>query len=82
MGACPARRVKRGLCSVASRSGGIEIRLLVLGGGGFLGYHVVAEALRMGHEVSTFSREGEAPLAGVEALEGDRAGRPDGPPAR
>jgi 2'-hydroxyisoflavone reductase len=57
---------------VVSRAGGIEIRLLVLGGGGFLGYHVVAEALRMGHEVSTFSREGEAPLAGVEALEGDR----------
>jgi 2'-hydroxyisoflavone reductase len=48
------------------------LRLLVLGGGGFLGYHVVAEALRMGHEVSTFNREGEAPLDGVEALQGDR----------
>jgi uncharacterized protein YbjT (DUF2867 family) len=35
---------------------------LVLGVGGFLGYHVVAEALRTGHEVSTFNREGEAPL--------------------
>lgn len=48
------------------------MRLLVLGGGGFLGYHVVAEALKMGHEVSTFNREGEAPLDGVEALQGDR----------
>ena len=48
------------------------MRLLVLGGGGFLGYHVVAEALRTGHEVSTFNREGEAPLDGVEALRGDR----------
>ena len=48
------------------------MRLLVLGGGGFLGYHVVAEALEMGHEVSTFNREGEAPLDGMEALQGDR----------
>lgn len=48
------------------------MKLLVLGGGGFLGYHVVAEALRTGHEVSTFNREGEAPLDGVEALEDDR----------
>ena len=45
---------------------------MVLGGGGFLGYHVVAEALQLGHEVSTFNREGKAPLARVEALEGDR----------
>lgn len=48
------------------------MKLLVLGGGGFLGYHAVAEAVRMGHEVSTFNREGEAPLDGVEALKGDR----------
>lgn len=48
------------------------MKLLVLGGGGFLGYHVVAEAVEMGHEVSTFNREGEAPLGGVEALKGDR----------
>jgi 2'-hydroxyisoflavone reductase len=48
------------------------VRLLVLGGGGFLGYHMVAEALEMGHEVSTFNREGAAPLDGVEALQGDR----------
>jgi 2'-hydroxyisoflavone reductase len=48
------------------------VRLLVLGGGGFLGYHVVSEVLQMGHEVSAFNREGEAPLDGVEALQGDR----------
>ena len=48
------------------------MKLLVLGGGGFLGYHAVAEAVRMGYEVSTFNREGEAPLGGVEALKGDR----------
>jgi 2'-hydroxyisoflavone reductase len=48
------------------------VKLLVLGGGGFLGYHAVAEAMRDGHEVSTFNREGEAPFDGVEALLGDR----------
>lgn len=50
------------------------MRLLVLGGGGFLGYHVAAEALSRGHEVTAFSREGEAPLPGVEPLRGDRQG--------
>jgi 2'-hydroxyisoflavone reductase len=48
------------------------VRLLVLGGGGFLGYHAVARAVEMGHEVSTFNREGKASLDGVEALAGDR----------
>lgn len=48
------------------------MKLLVLGGGGFLGYHAVAEAVEMGHEVSTFNREGQAPLDGVEALKGNR----------
>lgn len=50
------------------------MKLLVLGGTGFLGYHVVAEALKAGHEVSNFTREGEAPLPEVEPLQGDRRG--------
>ncbi len=50
------------------------MKLLVLGGTGFLGYHAVAEALEAGHEISTFTREGEAPLSGVEPLAGDRQG--------
>lgn len=50
------------------------MRLLVLGGTGFLGYHAVAAALGAGHEVSTFTREGEAVLEGVEPLAGDRRG--------
>ena len=48
--------------------------LLVLGGGGFLGYHVVAEALAAGHAVTVLSRSGDAPLGGAEALAGDRQG--------
>lgn len=46
----------------------------MLGGTGFLGFHVVAEALEAGHEVAAFTREGEAPLDGVEAMKGDRQG--------
>ena len=50
------------------------MKLLVLGGTGFLGYHAVAEAVAAGHEVSAFTREGEAPLPEVEPLQGDRYG--------
>jgi nucleoside-diphosphate-sugar epimerase len=46
----------------------------VLGGGGFLGYHAVAEALAAGHEVTVLSRSGKAPVEGVEVLVGDRTG--------
>lgn len=50
------------------------MRLLVLGGGGFLGFHVVEAALAAGHDVTVLSRSGEAPLPGVAVLEGDRTG--------
>ena len=50
------------------------MKLLVLGGTGFLGYHVVAEAVALGHQVTTFNRQGESEIEGVEALEGDRKG--------
>ena len=50
------------------------MRLLVLGGGGFLGFHVAAQAQHAGHDVTVASRSGEAPLDGVEALAVDRYG--------
>lgn len=50
------------------------MRLLVLGGGGFLGFHVAAEAQRAGHDVTVASRSGTPPLPGVEALAVDRHG--------
>ena len=50
------------------------MKLLVLGGTGFLGYHVVAEAVALGHTVTTFNRQGESELGDVEALKGDRKG--------
>lgn len=50
------------------------MRLLVLGGGGFLGYHAVAEAVAQGHDVTVLSRSGKAPVDGVEVLVGDRQG--------
>lgn len=48
------------------------MRLLVLGGSGFLGYHVADQALAGGHVVTVFARSGRAPLDGVEVLTGDR----------
>ncbi len=48
------------------------MRLLVLGGGGFLGYHAVTEGLAAGHEVTVFSRSGTAPVDGVDVVTGDR----------
>ena len=50
------------------------MRLLVLGGGGFLGYHVVTAALAAGHDVTVFSRSGRAPVDGVDVVTGDRQG--------
>lgn len=48
------------------------MRLLVLGGGGFLGYHAVTEGLAADHEVTVFNRTGTPPIDGVEAIAGDR----------
>lgn len=48
------------------------MRVLVLGGGGFLGYHVVDAAQRQGHEVTVFTRGGSAPMDRVAVLTGDR----------
>ena len=50
------------------------MKLLVLGGTGFLGYHFVSEALAMGHAVTTFNRDGASDFDAVEAIEGDRQG--------
>lgn len=55
----------------------VALRLLVLGGSGFIGPHLVREAVRRGHRVTIFTRgqtEVELP-AGVERLVGDRAGQ-------
>ncbi|MBB6674854.1 NAD-dependent epimerase/dehydratase family protein [Cohnella nanjingensis] len=54
------------------------MKLLILGGTRFLGYHLVHAAVRSGHEVTIFHRgqteSGQLP-AGVERLQGDRDGR-------
>lgn len=50
------------------------MNLLVLGGGGFLGYHVVAQGVAEGHSVTTFNREGKSDIEGAHALQGDREG--------
>lgn len=50
------------------------MRLLVLGGGGFLGFHAVGAALSAGHAVTVFSRSADPPVPGVEVIQGDRRG--------
>jgi 2'-hydroxyisoflavone reductase len=52
-----------------------SIRLLILGGTGFIGPHQVRYAVERGHEVTVFNRGRSAPgsLRGVEELIGDRA---------
>src|SRR5664279_49497 len=47
------------------------MRVLMLGGGTFVGRALVDAAVAAGHEVTTFTRT-TAPPAGVEALHGDR----------
>ncbi|MDP9241422.1 MAG: NAD-dependent epimerase [Actinomycetota bacterium] len=48
------------------------MRLLVIGGGEFLGPGVVDAALAGGHDVTTMTRSGRGVPAGVESLLGDR----------
>ncbi|WP_432923979.1 NAD-dependent epimerase/dehydratase family protein [Microbispora sp. CA-135349] len=49
------------------------MKILVIGGSVFLGRAVVEEALRRGHEVTTFNRgRSGTDLPGVEAVRGDR----------
>ncbi|MEX1182704.1 MAG: NAD-dependent epimerase/dehydratase family protein [Gemmatimonadota bacterium] len=54
---------------------GRRIRLLILGGTGFIGPHQVRYALDRGHEVTIFNRGRSAPgiFDGVEEVIGDRA---------
>ena len=50
-------------------------RLLVLGGTGFIGPHMVRHAVERGHEVTIFTRgRAQADLPDVEHLIGDRGG--------
>ncbi len=52
-----------------------RIKLLILGGTGFIGPHQVRYAMERGHEVTIFNRGRSAPgvFPGVEELTGDRA---------
>lgn len=58
------------------------MRLLVLGGGGFLGFHAVEAAVEAGHEVTVLNRSGRAPVARVDVVTGDRTGDLSGLRAR
>ncbi len=70
-----ARAAMASPSETASSGGGGKMRILVLGGTGLIGPHLVRYAVARGHAVSTFTRgKTEADLpAGVERLVGDRA---------
>ena len=55
------------------------MRLLILGGTGFVGRHLVSCAVARGHAVTTFSRGATAAVLPpeVEQLHGDRDGKLD-----
>ncbi|GGL12128.1 NAD-dependent epimerase/dehydratase family protein [Mangrovihabitans endophyticus] len=50
------------------------MRVLVLGGTGFVGRAVAEAAVAHGHRVTVFNRGRRAPVPGVRAVAGDRAG--------
>jgi 2'-hydroxyisoflavone reductase len=72
-GCARGSQVPDGLASVPRTQPGL--RVLVLGGTGFIGPHIVRHAVSRGHQVSIFTRgrrEADLP-ASVERLVGDRA---------
>ncbi len=79
LGLTPAGALGLGLtpaAALAGRGAGRAIRLLVLGGTGFIGPHQIRSALEAGHEVTIFNRGRTNPdlFPGVERLRGDRNG--------
>jgi len=65
--------------SVGRTRSGAPLRILVLGGTGFIGPHFVNHAVARGHKVTTFTRgrrDADLP-ASVERLTGDRNGQLD-----
>src|SRR5688572_17325305 len=68
-----------GLVGARSTPQSRSLRILILGGTGFSGPHLVARALERGHSVTTFSRGRTDPpvhaqvFGDVEQLIGDRA---------
>lgn len=67
--------------SVAKRAGNdTSMRVLILGGTGFIGPHMVREALRRGHQVALFNRgrTNATLFPDLELIKGDRGGSLDG----
>tara|TARA_R110002049_G_scaffold115854_8_gene268069 strand:- start:4215 stop:5318 length:1104 start_codon:yes stop_codon:yes gene_type:complete len=67
------------VCANTIKPAARQLRLLVLGGTGFIGPHEINYALARGHQVTMFNRGKTAPgmFPNVEALIGDRNGELD-----
>src|SRR5688500_12409425 len=71
-----------GALPAQTRTGAIAarpLRILILGGTGFIGPHQIRYAVARGHKVSMFNRGKTNPslFPGIEHLEGDRSGKLD-----
>ena len=60
--------------AAATDQAATPLRILILGGTGFIGPHMVAHFLARGHQVTLFNRGRRIPSPGVELLKGDRDG--------
>ena len=69
----------RSLSALNTTSGGAPLRVLILGGTGFIGPHMVRRAIAGGHKITLFNRgRSNADLfPDVETLTGDRDGKLD-----
>jgi 2'-hydroxyisoflavone reductase len=72
--ASPSALARDGESELAGKG---KLRILILGGTGFIGPHFVRESLARGHTVTLFNRgkRQEQPTPGVETLLGDRDGQ-------
>jgi len=72
-------RLSLGPTAGAARRASRSLRILFLGGTGFIGPHMVRYAMYRGHKVSLFNRGKTAPdmFPGAEAFVGDRDGKLD-----
>lgn len=67
--------------AAGEETGGVrDLNILILGGTGFIGPHMVREALRRGHRITLFNRgrTNSALFPDLETIKGDRAGDLEG----
>ena len=72
IGASMALGISPQVAALQGSAGARKLRILVLGGTGFIGPPTVRYAVERGHEVTIFTRSSRSDVLGVEHLTGDR----------